>query len=387
MWSGAGYDSASIGVPCRIPWSMTSISVIGGGRWARTIGAVLCGVSNPFSTVIFHSRHNSKGVAAWIAEKGLEGRLSVTSQWPDLDAAPPSAAIIASGVADHVAAASAVLGAGIPVLVEKPVAITQSAVRHLVELASRNRTWLAASHVFLFARYFDAFVKHIKDMGRLESVTVEWIDGHADIRDDEVKSYDSRVTVFDDVLPHIVPLVAQLCDHPLQFLALDAGRGGAEVAIQACAGEPRVSMLMARNGQARRRLIAAKTAAGVCRLDFSQEPGVIVMPDGTRLNGDPQWEAQFKPLGAMLAAFLATVDGAALDERLSAGKALESADFADAARVQYATHQAKWLTENLTTAPEIEQVYALRELGLSREAPHRLGPQEVLTLLEAAAHF
>ena len=366
---------------------MTSISVIGGGRWARTIGAVLCGLSDPFSEVILHSRHNSKGVVAWIGERGLEGRLSVTSQWPDLDHIRPSAAIIANGVADHVAAASALLHAGIPVLVEKPVAITQPAVRHLVELASRNGTWLAASHVFPFARYFDAFVKHIKDMGRLESVTVEWVDGRADIRHDEVKSYDPRVTVFDDVLPHIVPLVAQLCDHPLQFLALNAGRGGAEVAIQACAGKALVSIRMARSGPARRRLIAAKTAAGVCRLDFSQEPGAIVMPDGTCLNGDPQWETQYKPLGAMLAAFLATVDGAPLDERLSANKALESAAFADVARAQYATHQAKWLTENLTTAPEIEQVYALRELGLSREEANRARPAEVLTLLERAATF
>ena len=366
---------------------MTGISIIGGGRWARTIGAVLCGLPDPPPKTLLHSRHNGRGVAAWITERGLESRLSVTSQWPDLDDARPSAAIIANGVADHVVAASAVLGAGIPVLVEKPVAITQTAVRHLVELASRNRTWLAASHVFLFARYFDAFAKHVKDMGRLESVTVEWVDGRADIRHDEVKSYDPRVTVFDDVLPHIAPLVTQLCDHPLQFLALNARRGGAEVAIQARAGKPLVSILMARDGPARRRFIAAKTAAGVCRLDFSQEPGVIVMPDGTCLNGDPQWETQFKPLGAMLAAFLATVDGAALDERLSAGKALESAAFADVARVQYATHQAKWLTENLATAPEIEQVYALRELGLPREAAVSPAPARGADLLGTGGGF
>lgn len=366
---------------------MSSISIIGGGRWARTIGAVLCGLPGPLPKVILHSRHNSEGVAAWIQERGLEGRLSVTPQWPNLDVARPSAAIIACAVADHVAAASAILSAGIPVLVEKPVALTQAAVRQLAELASRNATWLAASHVFLFARYFDAFADHIKNIGGLESVAVEWIDGHADIRHDEVKSYDPRVTVFDDVLPHIAPLVTQLCGYPLQFLGLNTGRGGAEVALKARAGEALISILMARDGPDRRRVIAAKTAAGLCRLDFSQEPGAIVMPGGTFLNGDPLWETRLKPLGAMLAAFRAAVEGAALDRRLSADKAVESAIFADAARQQYAACQAKWLTENLSTAPAIEHAYALRELGLSREAPHRPGPQEVLTLLERAAHF
>jgi predicted dehydrogenase len=364
---------------------MTSISIIGGGRWARTIGTVLSQLPDGPQTVLLHSRHNSEGIAAWIAERGLEGRLFVTSQWPDPGHARPGGAIIANRVADHVAAASAALDASIPVLVEKPVAIPAAGVQRLVEIASRNGTFLAASHVFLFARYFGAFAARVKNMGRLHSLTMEWMDGRADMRHGEVKSYDPRVTVFDDVLPHIVPLAAQLFGHPLEFRVLDARRGGAEVRIQAQAGEALVSITMARDGARRYRAITAETEAGICRLDFSQEPGVIAMPDGSRLDGDPLWATKLKPLGAMLTAFLAAVGGAALDERLSAAKALESAAFADAVRMPYAACQAAWVAENLASASEMEQAYALGELGLSRPMQRPLQPQEVQALLENAA--
>src|SRR4051794_25091587 len=102
---------------------MTSLSIIGGGRWARTIAGVLSQLPEGPGGVLLHSRHNSQGIAAWIAEKGLEGRLSVTSHWPDFARVRPAGVIVASGVADHVAAASAVLDAAVPVLIEKPVAI------------------------------------------------------------------------------------------------------------------------------------------------------------------------------------------------------------------------------------------------------------------------
>jgi predicted dehydrogenase len=363
---------------------MTGISIIGGGRWARTIATVLSQLPGAPQTVLLHSRHNSKGVADWIADKGLEGRLSATSHWPDLGAARPSAAIIASRVADHVAAASAILDASIPVLVEKPVAIPQAAIRRLMEGASRNGVFLAASHVFLFARYFDAFAERVKNMGQLNSITVEWMDGRADMRYGEIKSYDARVTVFDDVLPHIVPLATQLCGIPMRFRTIDVRRGGAEVSIQADARETSISIAIARDATRRYRAITVEGDVGVCRLDFSQEPGVIEMPDGSRLDGDPFWETKLKPLGAMLTAFLAASGGAVLDERLSAAKALESAAFADVVRAYYASRQARWLMEKFTAAPAIEQVYAMQELGLSSPIGRHLQAQDVQVLLEAA---
>jgi predicted dehydrogenase len=363
---------------------MTMISIIGGGRWARTIATVLSQLPNAPHKVLLYSRRNSKGVAAWIAEKGLEGRLSVTPQWPDLGTARPAGAIIASSVADHEAAASAVLGAGIPVLIEKPVAIPRAAVQRLADLAASNETFLAASHVFLFARYVDAFATRIENMGRLKRVTVEWMDGSADIRHGEIKSYDPRVTVFDDVLPHIVPLVFRLTGCPLRLQSLDVRRGGADVLIQAQAGEAAVSITMARDGTERRRTIAAETEMGLGRLAFSREPGVIDTPDETSRNGDPLWETELKPLGAMLTAFLAAVDGAALDENLSVAKALESAAFADTARAHYAPRQAQWLMKDFPVAPDVERAYALQELGLSTRLDRPLHPQEVQVLLEGA---
>jgi len=347
---------------------MMAVSIIGGGRWARTVAGVLSILPNAPARIVIHSGRNSAGVQAWAMEKGLGGIVSVSAVWP-FEAGPvPSAVIVANRTADHHAAAMAGLKARCPVLVEKPLAIPAERIRDIADMAGKTGTMLAASHVFLFARYFDAFVHELKKAGGLRRLSVEWIDGQADIRDGEVKSYDARVTVFDDVLPHVVPLVARVSGATPEFHGLDVGRGGAKVSIVGRAGQAPIAILLERDGRSRKRLIT----------------GQIVFPDGRCADGDPHWKQGLRPMGAMLSAFLTGAGGAPMDERLSVSKALMSGTLADAVRAAYAARQADWLANAAGSAPAADRDYALRELGFTTLAFTTPTPALIQAMLEQA---
>lgn len=340
------------------------ISIIGGGRWARTIAATLCGLPGRSDLFTIHSPSNAAGLQAWASQPQFGGRLRVMDVWPALEAASdcPDAVVVANRVGDHFEAAAACIARGIPVLVEKPVALSQSRIVELGKIAQACSTTFAASHVFLFARYVEAYVTAVAGLGRVQALRLIWTDGTADVRHGEAKSYDPAVTLFDDVLPHIVPLVGELQLRDLTLSSLDIQRGGARLAIEAQSGGRPVSLLIARNDERRRREIEVQIDDRVVTLDFSSEPGFVDI-SGFRSDGDPLWDTALRPLGTMLTAFIAAVEGDALDPRLSPDRAIISAGFAETIRRKYVAHQVQWLTERLGAPLDAALHYALAEFG------------------------
>ncbi len=345
------------------------ISVVGGGRWARTIAAVLTSLPSRADDVVLHSPRNAPAIAAWIQEIGLPdptraARLRACSSWPLFDKVEdrPDAIVVANRVDDHFAAASAALGHGIPVLVEKPVTISHDRIVELHDLATRHGVVMAASHVFLFARYFQKFAKIVVANGTPQHSVVTWTDGAAETRRGEAKSYDAAVTLADDVLPHIVPLLEAMRITDPKLESFQVGRGGAELSLSLASSGGPVSLLLARDSAARRREISIQAAAGRAGLNFASEPGQIRAPRfaGT---GDPDWNHGPTPLAAMLNAFLACVEGAPLDPRLSLQRAMPAAGLADDLRGPYLAHQAAWLAERVGRPFDDAVRYACKELS------------------------
>ena len=344
------------------------ISVIGGGRWARTIASVLCGLPGRSDRIIMHSPSNAAGLQSWAAQPQFGGRLSAVDAWPATGAGPerPDAVVVANRVGDHFDAAAMALKDGIPVLVEKPVALSRERIEELNTVAKAGGAAFGASHVFLFARYVEAYAASVATLGRPQGLRLVWTDGASDVRRGEAKSYDPAVTLFDDVLPHIVPMVGELQLRDLALGSLDVQRGGARLAIEAQANGRPVSLLIARNDEGRQRRIEVETDDGVATLDFADEPGFIDIA-GRRVNGDPRWDTALRPLGTMLSAFIAAAEGAPLDPRLSPDRAIASAALADAVRGRYIAHQVEWLERRRGQALDPALQYALAEFG-SNEA-------------------
>jgi predicted dehydrogenase len=342
---------------------MANISIIGGGRWARTIAGVLAGLDDGSHEVRLHARHSASDVAQWIAQRGFGARVTVSQDGPDYAAGKPDAIIVANRAVNHVAAAMRALDAGVPVLVEKPMAIGADDVRSLQECAAASGAMLAASHVFLFTRYLENFAAAVAGLGHAHCLEMIWEDGQGDVVRGDVKSYDPAVPVFDDVLPHVLPVLARIAGQDLSPASLEIAHGGAQVTIDADAGGLRVTIRLARNAKARSRILIAHTKSGPCTLDFSVEPGVIAAPGAINRGADPQWNSAGRPLRTMLAAFLAGVRDKTMDERLSPQKALASALFADEMRGRYRLQLQAWLESRDEAAPDAALDYARQEIS------------------------
>ena len=176
------------------------------------------------------------------------------------------------------------------------------------------------------------------------------------------KAFDARIPVFDDVLPHALPILAYAGADTLSLASLAIEGGGARMRIAANGQAPAVIRL-ARNGKSRHRILTVRTAVGRYLLDFSCEPGTVTALDGAPHNADPDWGSAPGPLAAMLSAFWNAARGGGLDHRLSPDIALASAVFADAVRARYLPMRQSWVSENRGTAEDF--AYAAAELKAS----------------------
>lgn len=343
------------------------ITVIGGGRWAKTVAGVLCTLPTRSDLVVMYTAHAQASLAAWASGRGLGTRLHIASAKPNFKETHgrPHAVIVVNRAVDHLAAAQPALLAGLPVLIEKPMAYPSDKIEKLCEAARQSGAMLASSQVFLFARYFHRFAEHVATLGTPQGLKFVWTDPAAELRHGEAKSYDAGVTIFDDVLPHVIPMLRALGTTELDLSSVTARRGGAEITIEANSAGRALILILARDAAARKRFIEVQTDGGIATLNFAEEPGIIRASKATGTS-DPLWDIAPRPLATMLLAFLAAVERGSLDPRLSPALALRSGRFADAVRRQYVTQQQRWLEQRLGQPLDPRLIYALKEFEGSR---------------------
>lgn len=322
-----------------------NVAVIGGGRWTRVITEVLCDLVPPFVRISVHSPHNAKSMSEWVAARGLGQRVYVSSDLPKFSSGTSSAVIIANAARDHERAIEWALSERLPVLVEKPVTLSSAATQRMADLAVSKKTYLAAAHVFLFARYIEAFSKLVVEGDGVQSIRVQWMDPQSESRYGEAKSYDPGLTVYADWLPHIVSILGSLSPNSMQVRRkLEVLRGGAHLKMDIQLGDTPCEIELVRNGNGRQRLIEVTTRQGPISLDFAKEPGTIVSGTTVRC-GDPAWESEPKPVSGMLRAFLLGAAGGGRDERLDIRIGLRASQLIDQLSTAYHAALSSWLSK------------------------------------------
>lgn len=342
-----------------------TIAVIGGGRWARVLTEVLCGLVPPSVRISVHSLHNADSMSAWVSERGFRQRVHVSPVWPQLLSVKSSAVIVANAARDHERAIEWALAAGIPVLVEKPVALTAVVSQRLVNLARSQNQYFAAAHIFLFARYLEKFSKLVTEEGNIRFIRVHWMDPQAENRYGEQKHYDPGLPVFADWLPHVLSIVGTLTSSlPQRCEGLEFLRGGAHLELELMLADIPCSVQLVRNGDRRQRIIEVATRQKMIRLDFSSEPGTITVGP-TTINGDPDWEVKRRPAARMLIAFLQGAAGGALDSRLNIEIGLRASQVIDQTSGLYRSALMRWLIGRLAPMEQMmddDLRYALSEM-------------------------
>lgn len=303
----------------------------------------------------------------WAGDRFGQRPFAVTNALPVFDNPSSTALIVINSARDHVVVATLGLQAGVPVLVEKPLALNAADVKRLIDLAAVSDVPLAAGHALRFARYLQNFAIALASAGELAALQVRWEDVRAEARYGEVKSYDSSIPVFVDCLPHVVSLIEALVQVDLISLGkVQIRRGGAEVEIHAHVNDIPVAIVLARNAMQRKRMIEATLRDGSkMSLDFQQEPGLIQSSEGA-MPADTLWNSEQRPLATMLTAFLDGVQGTIWDSRLSPMLALRVAKLVDQIQPYYAAQLVNWVCDAVnypdSSLDTNELDYALREL-------------------------
>jgi predicted dehydrogenase len=363
-----------------------NIVVIGGGRWARVHTEVLCNLI-PLSVGIFiHSPRNAEAMSSWVSGRRFRHRIQVSSKWPQLDFLKLNAMIVVNAARDHERAIELALSVGSPVLVEKPVTLTTAASQRLASLAFSRGVCFASAHVLLFTRYLENFSNLISTAGNIESVRMCWMDPKIEIRYGEHKQYDSSLPVFVDVLPHVLSSIGILLPNlPKRCETLEFMMGGAHLKLNLKYGDIPCGVELCRNGDLRQRVLEVTTTHQTFKLDFSEEPGIIIAGSSIT-NGDPHWEVKMRPVAQMLTAFLQWAGGGEFDSRLSIEVGLGANQVIDEIYNMYNEALEPWLIAKLSSLDRVDEDlrYALNEILLANE---RFSEAEIESQIERVQKF
>lgn len=327
---------------------LDNVYVIGGGRWARVLIDVLCEILPSCVKMYVCTLSNAADMKIWAAEKTNQSHIEVIEELPKFEFRERNIVIVANAARDHFKTAEWVINSHQALLVEKPLAISYEECQYLVRLAQQQNVKIALSQIFLFARYFEYFQQKILNIHDILAINFYWRDSKLENRYGELKSYDSSLPIYADILPHVLPLLAKLTSNQNQKCeSIHYLKGGSQLNLDVKLGSIPCRIELERNGRIRQRLIQVTTKKGKINLNFSSEPGIISFGTET-INGDPDWETKERPLKRMLGVFFNWATNDEFDERLDIQIAVKASQIIDQVAIFYRRAQKSWLVWKLS---------------------------------------
>lgn len=304
------------------------VCLVGAGRWARVIVSILQKHLPSSTRISIVSAGHARVMEEWMRGRAGFGHVRVFQSFPD-DVKSEAAVIVANAARDHERSARDALQRGLPVLVEKPLASTASAVRDLMKNAEAGDGYLASAHVLLFAEYLVRFAAVVDRAGGPTRIRLVWRDAPGEYRYGERKTFDPGVPVVLDVFPHVMSVLRTIMPATgISYGTMRSGSTPGDVILELVAGSVPCTVELTRAAEKRARLIEVETSQGDLALDFSGEPGTI-MDRGELYSADPLWETRLGPLALQLRAFLAGATDGNYDKRLQPHLAYEASLLAD----------------------------------------------------------
>ena len=349
-----------------LSWLRTVV-VVGGGRWARVYITVLLKILPAHTRLLVYSPRNSQFVSNWIKRKCIEHRVAVSISLPVVHQRENAVVIVANAAADHFSAIEWSISKGIPVLAEKPFVLSSNEFDLLINSSFQQSVQLSSAHVFLFADYLYNFKNALRSLNNITSVSILWTDSLSESRHGEAKSFDPRVRIYEDCLPHILSIleIIQPGISP-RFSSLQLYRGGAHLQLDFTTLNCVYSVCLIRNAKERRRLVTVNASETSLSLDFTHEPGII-FNSSDETSASPNWELSPKPITLMLNAFFDSVVSYQQDSRLSTSVSMRAICLSEDIHPFYDSCQAQWLATITSHSKENQQdmLYAVRELALT----------------------
>jgi len=281
---------------------MRSIAVIGGGRWSRVIITVLSEISDRKIKIIWITRHGYEAAQKWVSEN-TGGHIEIFQNRTDVKQ-NLDGAIIATAVKNHFSDAMFLLKQDIPVLIEKPFALTLKDATKLIETIAENPQQRVAgvNHEFIYASFLHKFCKILNDVN-ITSLKINWHDPSQETRYGETKIADLSTPITDDMLPHVLSITGLII--PIESLTLQCVNKNSYNDVLVKMNNDLgldLEFHLSRVESKRTRFISINQ--GEYQIDFSEEPGEIIIKGQSIEN---EWHGT-RPLSRSLSSFTAVIE-------------------------------------------------------------------------------
>jgi predicted dehydrogenase len=276
----------------------------------------------------------------------------------------PAAALVVNAARSHYPTALRLMEHGVPVLVEKPLALAAEEVAHLVRVAQARSLPLAPALQYRFCAYLPALAHAAAGaVGAVRGFRLEWRDPAGETRHGERKTYDAGVNLAEDVMPHAWAVLSTvLGGTAFEVRRCAIGRGGRQALFDLAFAGVDGTVSLERDGRDRRRFLELAGSAGrTVSLDYSSEPGRIAAA-GETVSADPGWHDRPGPIEQQLRAFF---DSLAIDAPSTADAAAAegSVGLAVAAAALLRAEERAFLAQaGPDGTAEADLFYALRDV-------------------------
>jgi len=295
-----------------------TLLVVGGGRWARVYLSVIGKTDIPMSKIIVVSRHGGDIVSTSFINTNVRSK-RLFSQYAKLDDALAGedicAAIVVNAARAHARTTLSLLERNIPVLLEKPVALSADEAERLMDASSASDVRLMPALVLRFCDYLQNFERAVRaSLESIHSISVRWSDPVSEVRHGETKGIDAGIGVVEEIAPHIATLLAIVTggnSHAVD--GAEFARGGLSVVLKGQWNSVAFVVSLERQSIKRERVVVVRDQNGSeAELDFSTEPGVITIASVCR-SADPDWSQRSSPLTQQLLNFIDTCTGPSVE--------------------------------------------------------------------------
>jgi hypothetical protein len=255
-----------------------SFWLLGSGRWAKIIAAQLPLAFGENTIINVVTSRDPKDVMEDFSNSSV--RLdTITGDVPKNLKIDTNFAIVCGSTKSNTQSVSKSILSGLNFYVEKPFSLNVTDLHSLVHNANSLNLNTYPSNVFYFQNnIYNLLFAHEKKSGRClyDYIKFTWTDKcELDMFVGSSK-YNPALTVFEDVLPHLLPIACKLIDvASLDLCSVNVDRMGQAMQLNFRAKNCEIEINIERNGEKRRRLLDLTKNGKTLNYDFSSRDGSL----------------------------------------------------------------------------------------------------------------
>ena len=255
-----------------------SFWLLGSGRWAKIMAAQLPLAFGRNTAINVVTSRDPKDVMEDFSNSGVQLG-TITDDLPKHLNTDTNFSIVCGSTKSNTQSVSKSILSGLNFYVEKPFSLNVTDLQSLVNKANALKLNTYPSNVFYFQNniYNLLFANKKKpDRCFYDYIKFTWTDKREPDKLPGRLKYNPALTVFEDVLPHLLPIACKLIDDCSPDLyAVNVDRMGQAVQLNFRAKNCDIDIIIERNGEKRRRLLDLTKSSKTLHYDFSSRDGSI----------------------------------------------------------------------------------------------------------------